>query len=159
MKKIIVITVTILLGFAFQSQSQDSRSLRAARASFNAAENNYKKDNFQQAARDYEIVINTIPEDIDSRRYLEIRLESLIKLIDINFHRHISLNQACEYLQMYYSNINAIRFEGVLRSSDLLNYQRIEKDFEAQHSSKCQSFRNLDRDMDEFKKKFEEEFE
>lgn len=159
MKKAILLTAMIIMSLGLQSYSQDSRAMRAARMSYNSAKKNDKKGNYEEAAREYEIVINTIPASVDSRRYLEIRLESLIKLVDIYFYKQVNINAACEYLQMYFDNMNIIRNQGTLRASDLLDYQRIEKEFASEHSPKCENYEGIDKDMENFKRKFEKEFE
>lgn len=127
--------------------------------SFSSAENNYKRGNYEQAAREYEIVLNTLQSPPTSRRYLEMRLESLISLIDIYFYRQVNITKACERLQMFMTDMKTIRNQGVLRASTLLDYQRKEHELRASHLPKCESYNGLERDMEQFKRKFEEEFE
>jgi hypothetical protein len=159
MKKLFFALLMLAMGMISQVQAQDSRTLRAARAAFSSAENNYKRGNHNLASQEYEIVINTIPASADSRRNLEMRLESLIKLVDIYFYKTPNINNACDYLQLYFENMNLIRNQGTLRASDLLNYQRKEMEFARQHVPKCENYNRIDTDMDRFKKIFEEEFE
>ena len=159
MKKLIVLSVLLSLSFSLDLYSQDSRAFRAARMSFSSAEKNFKNGSFEDAAREYEIVINTIPESTDSRRHLEMRLESLIKLVDIHFYHHVNISKACEYVQQYSNNMNLVRNQGTLRSSALLTYQRVEQEFAREHKPKCRSYKGIDSDMDRFKQKFEKEFE
>jgi hypothetical protein len=159
MKNILLIITIVFMAISIQGFTQDSRAIRAARASFASAENHYKRNNFEFAAREYEIVISTIPASVDSRKNLEMRLESLIKLVEIYFHKRVDITLACENLQLYYQNMNRIRNSGILRASDLLNYQRKEKEFEADYSPKCQNYEDIHDNMENFKKKFDEEFE
>jgi outer membrane protein assembly factor BamD (BamD/ComL family) len=159
MKNILLLTTILIMMCSTQSFSQDSRAIRAARASYASAENHFKRGNFEMAAREYEIVINTIPESTDSRKNLEMRLESMINLVEIYFYKQIDFTKACENLQMYYQNMNRIRNAGTLKASDLLNYQRKEKEFEADYSPKCRNYEGIHHNMENFKKKFDEEFE
>ncbi len=112
MKQTLLLIVIICLS-ALATHAQDNRALRAARMSFNDAETNYNRGNYQEAAREFTIVVNTIPTGIDSRRHLQRRLESLIYLVDIHFYKHVNIDQACEYLNMYYREMNLIRNDGI----------------------------------------------
>lgn len=159
MKKLIVLSILLSLSFSFDVFAQDSRALRAARMSFNSAEKNFKNEKFEEAAREYEIVVNTVPATTDSRRYLEMRLESIIKLVDIYFYHQVNISKACKTVQLYSDNMNRVRNQGTLRASALLKYQRIEQEFTAEHAPKCRSYEGIDSDMDRFKQKFEEEFD
>ena len=159
MKKLIVLSILLSLSYSVDVFAQDSRALRAARMSFNSAERNFNNEKHAEAAREYEIVINTIPATIDSRRYLEMRLESIIKLVDIYFYHRVNMSKACENVQLYSENMNLIRNQGTLRASALLKYQRVEQEFATKHEPKCQSYKGIDSDMDRFKQRFEEEFE
>ncbi len=157
MKKILIFITIFIVSISLQAQN--SRALRAAKASFESAEKNYKRGDFQQAAREFEIVINTIPSTTDSRKNLKMRLESLIALVDIYFYKYVSIDKACSYLDMYSDNINRIRNQETLRASELLTYQRKEKEFEAEDAPNCRNYREIDLNMEEFKKKFDAEFE
>lgn len=159
MKKATFILVLLPFFFGLQSFGQDSRALRAAKKSFDSAESNYKKENYREAAREYEIVVQTIPVSTDSRRDLEMRLESLINLTDIYLYHSVNINDACRNIQLFMGNMNTIRNKGVLRANKLLYYQRKEKEFEAEKLPKCENYQNIDSDMQNFEKKFNEEFE
>ncbi|TVQ16307.1 MAG: hypothetical protein EA361_04330 [Bacteroidetes bacterium] len=159
MKKLIALSILLSLSLSLDLYSQDSRALRAARMSFSSAERNFKNSSFEEAAREYAIVINTIPASTDSRKHLEMRLESLIKLVDIHFYHHVNVSKACEYVQQYSTNMNVVRNQGTLRASTLLTYQRVEQEFASEHEPKCRAYKGIDSDMDRFKQKFEEEFE
>ncbi len=151
----------ILLSFilSLQTVGQDSRTLTAAKKSFDSAENNYKKENYREAAQEYEIVVQTVPVSIDSRKDLEMRLESLIKLTDIYLYHKINITDACRNIHTFMSNMNSIRNKGVLRANRLLYFQRIEKEFEAEKIPKCENYQNIDDDMQNFERKFNEEFD
>jgi hypothetical protein len=159
MKRSTFIIALLTFSLGLQSFGQDSRALRAAKKSFDSAENSYKKENYREAAREYEIVIQTIPVSTDSRRNLEMRLESLINLTDIYLYHSVNINDACRNIQLYMSNMNTIRNKGILRANKLLYFQRKEKEFESEKLPKCESYQNIDNDMQNFEKKFNEEFE
>jgi hypothetical protein len=158
MKKFIIIAL-MLLPYISLLHAQDQRALRAARMSFSAAESNYSKGRFAEAAPDYEIVINSIPVNTPVRKNLEMRLESISKLIDIYYNRVINLESACGNLNIFFDDMADVRFSGILKASELLTYQRREKQYEAIYLPKCSAYYNLDNDMEEFRKKFEKEFE
>ncbi len=159
MKRLIFTGLLMFLVVGSQVFSQDSKALRAARMSFNSAESNYKKANYEEAAREFEIVISTIPAGIDSRKHLKMRLESLVNLIDIYFYRYINITIACTYLEMYFQNMELIRNKGILKASDLLSYQQKERKFASTHAVKCEDYQDLDDDMEQFRQKIEEEIE
>ena len=158
MKKIFLILLVIFMAANNAVVSQDTRAIRAARSSFQSAENNFKKNNFQQAAREYLIVVNSIPGNIDSRRDLNMRLNSVIKLIDISFNKSVNFNDACDYVHEYLDNVNSIRNSGILRSSELFEFQKIEQEYINDYIPKCENIDNSKNNMDNFRMKFEEEF-
>jgi hypothetical protein len=158
MKKLIFI-IFALLTCNSGLQAQDQRALRAARMSFNDAENNYNKGRYSEAALDYEIVLQNIPVNTPVRKNLEMRLESLSKLIDIHYNRNASMDKACENLSLFFEDMSEVRFAGILKPAELLTYQRREKQYEIAYLPKCNTYYNLDYDMDEFRKKFEKQFE
>jgi len=156
MKKVMIIFLATFLVVPVKLYTQDKRAIRAAELSYSAAENDLKKGNFQDAVQKFEIVVNTIPEGIDSRKHLVMRLESLINLIDIYFYKSVNIQEACKNLNLYYSNMNKIRNSGILKGRDLLQYLEQEKEF-SKHQSKCESYDQIGSDMDKFRKKFDEE--
>ncbi len=159
MKKLIITLVSLAILIPSTVFSQDRRALRAAEMSFNSAESDYKKGNHKEAAQKFDIVVTTISASIDSRKHLEMRLESLIKLIDIHFYKSVNINQACEYLDMYNSTMNTVRNSGVLRPTDLLKYLKQQQEFANKEAGMCESYERVGEDMDKFKKTFEKEFE
>ncbi len=159
MKKTILLLMLSLFIMPEMVYSQDGRVLRAARRSFNSAQDNYKNGQYKQAIREYKIVINNVPANIDSRRDLTNRLESLIDIIDIYFYRSVDISKACEYMQVYKRDMNTIRNAGVLRTSQLLEFQKKEQEYAADYMPKCESYERIDDDMDKFRQKFDEEME
>jgi len=159
MKKATFLIVLFFLTFGLQTIGQGSRALRAAKRSFDSAESNFKKENYQEAVREYEIVVQTIPASTNSRKNLEMRLESLINLTDIYLYHSVNITDACKNIHLFMSNMNSIRNKGVLRANKLLYYQRKEKEFEAEKIPKCENYQKIDNDMRNFEKKFNEEFE
>jgi outer membrane protein assembly factor BamD (BamD/ComL family) len=139
--------------------SQDRRALKAADLSYNGALRDYSKANYTEAAQKFDIVVSTIPASIDSRKYLELRLESLIKLIDIYFYKSANFSKACDYLQQYANTVSTSRNSGVLRSATLLKYLKQLQEYNNEEASQCESYQRIDGDMDNFKKTFEKEFD
>jgi hypothetical protein len=158
MKKILMICLMLIITLA-NLYSQDSRSLRAAQMSFRAAENKFRQGKYNEAAIDYEIVLQTISADHTSRKYLEMRMESLVRVIDIYFNRANDISKACDHLDHYFATMDHIRRTGILKASDLLEYQRLEKRYDKEYFPKCEAYKNLDHDMERFREKFEQEFE
>jgi outer membrane protein assembly factor BamD (BamD/ComL family) len=159
MKKLMIILLSFAIVGSTQLYSQDKRALKAAEMSFNSAENDYKKGNYKEAAQKFDIVVNTIPAAIQSRKHLEMRLESIIKLIDIHFYKSVNITQACEYLDVYNNTMNVVRNSGVLKSVDLLTYLKKEQEFASKEATQCASYKRVDKDMDDFRKKFDKEME
>lgn len=139
--------------------SQDKRAIRAAEMSFSSAEKDYKKGNYQEAAQKFDIVVNTIPAAIESRKHVEMRLDALINLIDIRFYKSVNITQACEYLGLYESTMNTIRNSGVLRSTDLLKYLKQQQEYAKKEATQCAGYERVDSDMDKFRKKFDKEMD
>jgi hypothetical protein len=156
MKKVMIILVAICLIAPMKLFSQDKRAIKAAELSFSAAENDTKKSNFQEAAQKFEIVVSSIPEGVDSRKHLVMRLESLINLVDIYFYKTVNIEKACLNMNLYFANMNKIRNSGILKGKELLNYLEQEKEFSKQQSQ-CESYNRIGSDMEKFRKKFDEE--
>lgn len=139
--------------------SQDISLLRASRRSFSSAKDNYKNGNYQKAIQEYQIVINTIPANIDSRGDLSNRLESLVDLIEIYSYKYVDLSKACEYIETFNNDMNIVRARGVLRASQLLDFQRKEQEYKADYLPKCDNYKKSGDDMNRFRETFEEEIE
>ncbi|HNS29108.1 MAG TPA: hypothetical protein PKL52_01120 [Tenuifilaceae bacterium] len=158
MKRAAVILLALCLLSPSTLFSQDKRSLKAAELSYNAAEKDLKKGNYQDAANKFEIVVSSIPEGIDSRKYIVIRLESLIKLVDIYFYKSVNFEKACQNLNLYFSNISKVRNAGVLSTKELFNYLEQEKEF-SKEKSQCESYQRVGSDMEKFRKDFDKKIE
>jgi len=158
MKKFAIILLIGALLVPTYLLSQDRRALRAADLSYNSALRDYSKADYTEAAQKFDIVVSTIPASIDSKKHLEMRLESLIKLIDIYFYKSANFTKACEYLQQYANTVGTSRNSGVLRSTTLLKYLKQLQEYNNKEASQCESYQRIDGDMDKFKKSFEEEF-
>lgn len=136
--------------------SQDRHSLRAADLSFDNGEKNLKRDNYKEAAQAFEIVVSNIPEGIDSRKYAEMRLDAIIKLIDIYFYKSVNLDRACSHLDNYASTLQKVQSNGVLKGKDLLRYMNLEQDF-AEKRKSCENRQTLDSRKKDFEKILEQE--
>ena len=158
MKKLILLLMISFLAVPEMIYSQNSSVLRASRRSFSAAQNNYKDGNYEQAIREYKIVINTIPANIDSRGDLTNRLESLIDIIDIYFSKYVNITKACEYVEIYKQDMNVVRTSGVLRTGQMLEFQQKEQEYISDYMPKCESYEKSGDDMDRFRRDFDEEF-
>lgn len=157
MKKTLLILFVCIIAFPNAQQAQDRSILRAARMSFNSAENNFKNGNYAEAAQEYTIVINTIPVSIDSKRYLEFRLQSVIGLADIYFNKITNFDKACQYVDLFLKDMETVKAGDVFRASDRLNYLRKEQEYINNYVSKCKSYRRSEMDREEFRKHFEEQ--
>lgn len=139
--------------------SQDRRALKASELSYNAALRDYRKASYTEAAQKFDIVVSTIPASIDSRKHLEMRLESLIKLVDIYFYKSANFSKACDYLQQYANTVETARNSGILRSVTLLNYLKQLQEYNKKEASQCENYQRIDVDMDNFRKTFNKEFD
>ncbi len=157
MKKNLFLIVLVSVVFSGGLFAQSKALLKAADKSFDAAEKSYKRYYFDEAAESYEIVMNNIPISVDSRKYLVMRIESNIKLIDIYFNHSENLQKACVYVDRYYKDMNSIKNSPYLKSKDIFRYLELQKDFE-KYQRKCHNFRGIDSDKKEFENKFDEEF-
>ncbi len=137
--------------------SQERDEIRASRMSFRSAERHFSKGEFDQAARKYSILINLIPADIDSRRELKNRLESLIRLTDIYLNRNVEFARGCEYLNQYIEDMSVVRKSGVLRSSELLEFLEMEQVYVQKRTSVCERLKKSDSDYERMKKELEQE--
>ncbi|NHB69978.1 hypothetical protein [Perlabentimonas gracilis] len=159
MRNLMLALLSLALLLPVNTQAQDKRALRAADLSFSAAENDYKKSNYKEAAQKYTIVVNTVPASVDSRKHLEMRLDALIKLVDIYFYKSVNIQQACEYVNEYSNTMNAVKNSGVLRSTTLMKYLKQEQDFANKEAKQCEGYERVGSDMDKFRKNaFEKEF-
>lgn len=160
MKNLALVLFTLFFfGVSSSVNSQDKKALRAAEMSYNFAKSDYKKGDFNEAAQKFDIVVSSIPASIDSRKHLEMRLESLIKLIDIRFYKSANISQACEYLSMYDETISTARNSGVLKSVDLLKYLKQMQEYSEKEAKQCAGYERVGSDMEKFRKNFDEEMD
>jgi outer membrane protein assembly factor BamD (BamD/ComL family) len=159
MKNLALFLLTLAIALPCKLYSQDKRAIKAAEMSFNSAENDLKKQNTIEAAKKLDIVVNTIPANIDSRKHVEMRLDALIYLVDIYFYKDADFTQACNYLDMYMSTMNTIKNTGVLKPSVLLKYLKQEQDYASKEVNQCKNYKGVGKDMDKFRKTFESEFD
>lgn len=138
--------------------AQDAKLLKAADKSYEAGEQDYSKKHWSDAAESLEIVVENIPATVDSRKYLIMRFEANIMLIDIYFEQLNNLPSGCRCLNAFLDDIEAVKKSGRLKSKDIFKYLELEKDY-AKYKSTCDNFENIDSDKKEFEKKFNEEFE
>lgn len=157
MKKVLLTLIIFSIALPNVLNAQDRSTLRAAVMSFDSAEKNHKAGNYEQAAQEYTIVLNSIPVSIESRRHLEIRLQSVIGLVDIHYHKITNFNKACEYVQLYLSDMKVVKSGKVLRASDRLDFLKKEQEYVSNYLPKCHSYEGLDSDADKFRKHFDEE--
>lgn len=160
MKQFTLILISLMLFFTSEIFSQDKRALKAAELSFTSAERDYKKGEYLEAAQKYTIVVNSIPAAIDSRKHLELRLEALIKLVDIYFYKYVGIKQACEFLEEYKVTVNTMKNSGVLKGADLLKFLKQEQDYANKEAKQCDGYERIGGDMDKFRSKtFDKVFE
>lgn len=157
MKKILLCFAIILLLAPVVSFAQSRPLLIAADRSFSDAESNYKKREYREAAANFEIVVNSIPVEIESRKYLMMRLDALTALVDIYYNHRTNLELACARMETFASDMNYVKRADVLRGKQLYNYVQLEKDFE-KYSKNCRTFKNIESDKDKFERIFDEEF-
>ena len=158
MKRYLFVLIAFSIVFSTTSFSQDRSTLRAASMAFSAAERDYSNGDYRDAAQKFDMVVNSIPATSDSRRHLEMRLESLINLVDIYFYKSVNIRQACEYMQEYQNTMSTVSNSGVLRATGLMKYAQQAQDYANNHASKCEGYESVGRDMNRFRKTFEEEF-
>lgn len=157
MRKLLLFIVAIAVIAPLAGVSQDKSTIRAAELSYKAAERSYKNGEFKDAAKGYEIVVNSIPISVQDRKLLEMKMESNIKLIDIYFYKSVNMDKACEQTNTYMENVRRVKNSGVLKSRDLLRYLELQQEFE-KHLTTCANREKIDSEKKNFEKTFEEEF-
>lgn len=125
--------------------------------SFRSAERHFSNEDYRQASQEYLIVVNLIPADTDSRRDLNNRLESLIRLTDIYLNRSVEFARGCEYLNQYLEDMPVVRASGVLRASELVDFARKEQEYIEKKSSVCERFEQSEPDIERMRKELEQE--
>ena len=152
------ISLLALVFFASGSfYAQERDVVRASRMSFRSAERHFSNGEYDQASREYSIVISLIPADTDSRRELINRLESLIRLTDIYLNRNIQFARGCEYLNQYIDDMAVVRRSGVLRATELLGFLETEQDYLERRTSVCERLEKSVPDHERMKRELEQE--
>lgn len=143
---------------AVSVSAQDGKLLRAADKSFDAGEQDYSKKRWSEAAESLEIVVENIPIYVESRKYMILRFDAHVMLIDIYFNQLNNLPAGCRCLNSFFDDLNYLKNVPNLKSKDIFKYLELEKDY-AKYKSTCDNFEDIDSDKKEFEKKFNEEFE
>lgn len=157
MKTNLILIIVIAFFSATSLNAQDARLLKASDKSFDAGEQDYSKKRWSEASASLEIVVENIPISVDSRKYLIMRFDANVMLIDIYFNQTNNLPAGCRCLNAFFDDINYVKSLGTLKARDLYKYLELEKDF-ANLKVKCDSFEAIDSDKKAFEKKFDEEF-
>ncbi len=157
MKTMIISLLFAVILFPADIAAQSSQMMRVANKSFSDAESDFKKGNYREAASNYEIVLNIIPKEVDSRKSLMKRLDAQTALIEIYFDYVTNFDLACRKLQEFYSDMDYVKRADVLRGGQLYDYVQLEREFD-KYKRNCRSFRTIETDKQKFEKIFEEEF-
>ena len=158
MKKNLILLVVLLVIGASYSVAQDARLLKAADKSFSDGEKDYKKKRYNEAVPSLEIVVENINVRDVSRKYLIMRFEANLMLIDIYFEKLNNLRAGCVALNSFIDDINAIKSSGIFKAKDIYKYLELEKEYST-YITQCESFESIEKDKSDFEKIFDEEFE
>lgn len=158
MKKKSVLLVIASVLFSSYLPAQNTRLLKAADDSYEIGEKEYNRENYAIAAPDLEVVLENIDVTTDSRKYLVMRFEANIMLIDIYFNHLNNLPAACRSLNCFIDDLERVKSLEILKTKDLLRYLGLEKDY-ADRIRQCNNFETIDDKKSDFEKVFEEEFE
>ncbi len=158
MKKNLILLVIISFSLTTYITAQDSRLLRAADKSYEEGKQAYNRERFDEAAASLEIVIENISVQTDSRKYLLMRFEANVMLIDVYFKQLNNLPSGCRCLNSFFDDLNKVKSSGVLKAKDLFKYLELEKEYD-QYRRQCENFESIDSKKTDFEKVFDEEFE
>jgi hypothetical protein len=147
-----LILLIFLFGLTSVVYSQDRQALRAADMSFSSAETNQRRGNYEKALQEFQIVINSIPVSCDSRKHLEMRLESIINSIDICFDKIVNFTLACEFVNLYLEDMETVRHGNVFRASKRLDYLRYEQEFLNDHMARCKKYEMMEETRERFRR-------
>ncbi|MDD2635296.1 MAG: hypothetical protein PHW82_07335 [Bacteroidales bacterium] len=156
-KNLILLTVLIFLGGSYAG-AQNTRLLKAADKSFSDGKKDYNKKRYKEAAPSLEIVIENINVTDVSRKYLIMRFEANVMLIDIYFDKLNNLRDGCVALTNFVDDINAVKSTGIFKAKDIYKYLELEKDY-AIYITQCENFESIEKDKSDFEKIFDEEFD
>jgi|AntAceMinimDraft_14_1070370.scaffolds.fasta_scaffold201464_1 hypothetical protein len=158
MKKNIILLLFAVLFSTSYVLAQDSRLLKSANRSYDAGKKDFNKERFDEAAESLEIVVENINVRTDSRKYLLMRFEANVMLIDIYFNQVNNLPGGCKALNSFLGDIDAVKSSGIFKAKDIYKYLEMEKDLEP-YKRQCDNFESIDDKKDDFEKIFDEEFE
>lgn len=158
MKKNLLLLIFAGLFFTTYVSAQDSRLLKAADKSYEDGENDYNKKRYKEAAESLEIVVENISVNTDSRKYLLMRFEANVMLIDIYFKQLNNLPSGCRCLNSFFDDLAKIKSSGIFKAKDIYKYLELEKDYD-QYRRQCENFESIDDKKTDFEKVFDEEFE
>ena len=155
-KNLILLAILMFLGTSY-SIAQDARLLKAADKSYSDGEKDYNKKRYDEAVPNLEIVVENIDVRDVSRKYLIMRFEANVMLIDIYFNKLNNLRDGCVALTNFVDDINAIKSSGIFKAKDIYKYLELEKDY-ATYITQCENFQSIDEYKTDFEKIFDEEF-
>lgn len=155
--KSILLAIQIFLSYTAFSQF-DSKLLKAVEKIYNDAEDFYKKENFQEAAMNYQVVLDKIfiiPNE--SKKHVYILLNSEQRLIDIYFNNLNNLSAGCEVLERFNKDLDLVVQLNIIKGKDLKDFLVAQKRFEPELIN-CQNYKSIDIKKNEMEKKFDQEF-
>ncbi len=155
-KNLILLVVLLVIGVSY-TVAQDARLLKAADKSFSDGEKDYKKKRYNDAVPSLEIVVENINIRDASRKYLIMRFEANLMLIDIYFDKINNLRDGCVALNSFIDDINAIKSSGIFKAKDIYKYLELEKEYST-YITQCENFESIEKDKSDFEKIFDEEF-
>lgn len=158
MKKNLLLLLLAGLFLTTYVSAQDSRLLKAADKSYEDGEKDYNKKRYNEAAESLEIVVENIEISAVPRKYLIMRFEANVMLVDIYFNKTNNLPAGCKALNNFLDDLDAIKNSGIFKAKDIYKYLELEKDY-SKFICQCENFESIDDKKDEFEKIFEEEFE
>jgi len=155
-KTFLVVVLAVLTTLCVPAQN--TRLLKAADDSYDNGEKEYNRGHYSEAAPDLEIAVENISITTDSRKYVTMRFEANIMLIDIYFNHLNNLPAACRCLNCFLDDLSRIKNSGILKVKDLLKYLDLEKDY-SDRIRQCNNFETIDDKKSEFEENiFNEEF-
>ncbi len=156
-KKLFLFVIVGILSVIYLP-AQNTRLLKAADDSYEIGEKEYNRGHYAEAAPDLEIVVENISISTDARKYLIMRFEANIMLIDVYFSHLNNLPSACRCLNCFLDDLSRVKNSGILKVKDLLRYLDIEKDY-ADYIRQCNNFDTIDDKKSQFEENiFNEEF-
>ncbi|MEJ5267655.1 MAG: hypothetical protein WHW07_07630 [Bacteroidales bacterium] len=155
--KSIVLAILIFLSYTAFSQF-DSKILKAVEKIYNDAEDFYKKENYQEAVLNYQVVLDkiyTIPSE--SKKHVYFLLNSELKLIEIYFNYLNNLSAGCEVLERFNKDVDLAVHQNLIKGKDIKDFLVAQKRFESELKN-CQNYNSIDLKKNEMEKKFDKEF-